>query len=273
MKVSDARLMATWWAAIWSVPNPPISSAMTAKAMISSWTWKPIGVPRRTMRHSGCSSSASRSKRPRSGASSLRASDEENDKQQRPCDRRRPCRADRSEARDRSGAEHQHPVGNQVEEVHHDDGDHDGPQPLHRLQGLAQHHETVEGEETGDADPDVGGGQGYGFCRLAQGGEHALPGQQQEGAGNHQGDRENHPALERCAGRCPGRRLPPPARPAGRGPGEDRPRKTTLRPPSRGRERPPPTLRRTGGRRPWCRRRRAASCPPAPPPPAGRGGT
>ena len=73
MNVNDARLMVTWWAAICTVPRPPMRRAMTANATISSWTWKPIGAPRRTIRHNGCNRNTARSKRPRNGPRSLRA--------------------------------------------------------------------------------------------------------------------------------------------------------------------------------------------------------
>ncbi len=43
MKVSDARLMATWWPAMASVPIHPIISATKAKAPNSSVYWQPIG--------------------------------------------------------------------------------------------------------------------------------------------------------------------------------------------------------------------------------------
>ena len=53
MKVSEARLMATWCPAIARVPSQPIIRATKAKAPNSSVYWQPIGSPSRSIRPRG----------------------------------------------------------------------------------------------------------------------------------------------------------------------------------------------------------------------------
>src|SRR5436309_3920526 len=73
MNVSEAMLIATWCAAIGTVPRRPMRSATTANTPNSSWNWIPIGTPRRSICTIGLRRQTSRRQERRNGERSRQA--------------------------------------------------------------------------------------------------------------------------------------------------------------------------------------------------------
>ncbi len=93
-------------------------------------------------------------------------------------------------------AEDEDPVEDDVDQVGRDDGDDDGADPVHGLEGLAQHHEREERQDPGRRRVHVPRGQGDHVGRLPQRHDHRLDQQERDQGQHRDGQGQQQPPLD-----------------------------------------------------------------------------